>query len=75
MMTNEENPKTTIRLKSLKKVLIKTLIVTSLAEPTCSVAVSIITVPIKGNIKNTIPKIGVTWCDVTVTDINDKHVK
>ena len=74
MITKDDIPNPTIRLNNLRKLLKKTLNVISFMEETCSLDTSIMTIPINGKIKNTIPKMGVTWCEVTVTAINDKDV-
>ena len=74
MMINDDNPNPTIRLKSFKKLEINTFMVTAFNDGTCSLAWSIITIPISGKMKNTIPKIGVTWCEVTVTAIKESEV-
>ena len=58
---NEEKPKVKLRLNCLKNIFINNENVTSLYVFTSSRATSIITVPIKGKIKNNMPKIGVTW--------------
>ena len=73
-MDSASPPKVIIRLNNLKKLFKNILKVTSLIVLTCSLDTSIIIVPIKGKMKKIIPKIGVTWCDVTVTEIKDSDV-
>ena len=74
MSINDENPKMTIRQNSFLNSLKNTGKVISLFVLTRSFAASMTTIPSNGKIKNTIPKIGVTWCEVTVTAIKDKLV-
>ena len=56
----EDIPKPTMRQNSFLKVIKKTLNVSDVFSFTSSIDVSIITIPINGKTKNTIPKIGVT---------------
>ena len=72
--TNDKNPKLIMRLNNLKKLVINTFNVIAFILVTRSLASSIITMPINGKMKNTIPNIGVTWCEVTVTAIKDNEV-
>ena len=60
IITKEQAPNTTILLNNLKKLTRNTLKVICLYVETRSLEWSIMTIPINGKIKNTIPKIGVT---------------
>ena len=69
MQTNDSDPNNKILRKFLYNVNVKTLSVTFLIAPACSFPKSINTIPMIGKTKKTIPKIGVTWCEQTVTAI------
>jgi hypothetical protein len=58
--TNDPKPKPMILLKSERKLCKNIKNLTFLYEPAFSTETSIITIPINGKMKNTIPKIGVT---------------